>query len=159
VNPCACGCGGLARRRFIRGHNNSLRAPQPLNERVAIEPRGFVTPCWIWQGYKIRNGYGRLGFKGRQVLAHRYSYELHREPIPEGLTIDHLCRVRACVNPDHLEAVTGAENIRRGGIARRRASVEALRDLRQQGLTLAAISKQLGLSQGRISTLLKEAGK
>ncbi len=51
---------------------------------------------------------------GRKVYVHRFSYELHIGPIPEGLVIDHLCRTPACVNPDHLEPVTNAENVRRG---------------------------------------------
>lgn len=63
--------------------------------------------CWIWRG--IRNGKDRYGTAGK-TLAHRYFYELHKGPIPEGLQIDHLCRRKACVNPDHLEAVTSRVN-------------------------------------------------
>lgn len=71
--------------------------------------------CWLWTGATVR-GYGKLTRGGRgegHVLAHRLSYELLIGPIPDGLQIDHLCRVRNCVNPDHLEAVTQLENIRR----------------------------------------------
>jgi hypothetical protein len=75
--------------------------------------------CWIWSGGLKLNGYGylRVGKKGH--LAHRWVYEELVGPIPNGLTIDHLCRVKACVNPDHLEPVTNAENIRRAVEARR----------------------------------------
>jgi hypothetical protein len=69
--------------------------------------------CWIWNAKRAHNGYGQFYVSGRQVIAHRFSYELHVGPIPEGLQIDHLCRVRACVNPAHLEVVTHAENMRR----------------------------------------------
>lgn len=75
--------------------------------------------CWEWQG-KLRNGYGLIGEKGpakskrKQVKAHRYSYEFFRSTIPEGLTIDHLCRNRKCVNPFHLQPVTRGENVLRG---------------------------------------------
>lgn len=69
--------------------------------------------CWIWDGTSYR-GYGRLQIKGKNYLAHRISYRLHKGPIPLGMTLDHLCRVRCCVNPHHLEAVTNKENVLRG---------------------------------------------
>lgn len=71
--------------------------------------------CWIWLGSRASEGYGRIKPRNsKTILVHRFSYELHKEKIPDGLTIDHLCRVRGCVNPEHLEAVTNRENIRRG---------------------------------------------
>lgn len=74
------------------------------------------TNCWLWTGTIRSGGYGRWpGEKGS--LAHRVSYELHRGPIPAGMQIDHLCRIRHCVNPDHLEPVTHAQNARRGAFA------------------------------------------
>lgn len=69
--------------------------------------------CWLWMGC-CSNGYGHMRRQKRCVLAHRFSYELHKGPIPEGLELDHLCRIPSCVNPDHLEPVTSAENTRRG---------------------------------------------
>lgn len=69
--------------------------------------------CWIWSGYVNSEGYGRLKFDGRLRLAHRVAYALIRGPIPDGLTLDHLCGVKACVNPAHLEPVTAAVNYRR----------------------------------------------
>ena len=70
--------------------------------------------CWIWTGSKTSAGYGNLAIQQRWHYAHRLSYELVIGPIPEGLVIDHLCRVRHCVNPDHLEPVTNRVNIARG---------------------------------------------
>lgn len=72
--------------------------------------------CWLWTGSRSV-GYGNLGIDGQTVLAHRYVYELEIGPIPDGLQIDHLCRVRHCVNPDHLETVTQRENIMRSPIS------------------------------------------
>lgn len=73
--------------------------------------------CWLWTGCVDRTvGYGEFGrsVTGQRIRVHRYVYELIKGPIPLGLQIDHLCRVRICVNPDHLEAVTQQENNRRG---------------------------------------------
>ena len=68
------------------------------------------TECWVWIGPHNRTGYGLFKIGGERRLAHRVSWELHRGPIPDGLTIDHLCRNRECVNPEHLEPVTQVEN-------------------------------------------------
>lgn len=72
------------------------------------------TGCWEWQARINRTGYGRFKVGRREYAAHRIAYELLVDRIPEGLDIDHLCRVRHCVNPEHLEPVTRRENIRRG---------------------------------------------
>lgn len=74
--------------------------------------------CWIWMGARTPAGYGSVGTGKRSgvsiVYAHRFAYELVKGQIPDGLVIDHLCRVPPCVNPEHLEAVTHRENVRRG---------------------------------------------
>jgi hypothetical protein len=97
--------------------------------RIRVEDRGYSSPCWVWQRSLTEKGYGRgpvPGFAGNSRV-HRATYELYVGPIPEGLVIDHLCCVKACCNPDHLEAVTDEENRRRAApsiaVARREAIV------------------------------------
>jgi hypothetical protein len=79
----------------------------------------FVMPvtesgCWIWTGCDDGNGYGAVSFRCKRWLAHRLIYMAFIGNIPEDLELDHLCRVRCCVNPRHLEPVTRAVNVARG---------------------------------------------
>lgn len=73
--------------------------------------------CWNWVGAIGENGYGHFWLNGRYVSPHRVSYVLTHGSIPDSLTVDHLCRNRRCVNPDHLEAVTIGVNVRRSPLA------------------------------------------
>lgn len=79
--------------------------------------------CWLWTAGKSHNGYGEIAVFGRTMKAHRWSYEYHVALIPDGLVIDHLCRIRACCNPWHLEPVTGLVNAARGDNAMRTACI------------------------------------
>lgn len=73
-----------------------------------------TTGCLVWLGAPDRDGYGQFRWRNRALLAHRLAWTLANGQIPDGLTIDHLCRVRSCVNPNHLEPVSSRENTRRG---------------------------------------------
>ncbi len=86
---------------------------KPVEERFWINVVKTET-CWLWIGRKNWRGYGEISIKNQFKKAHRFAYEFFIGPIPEGLEIDHLCRVRDCVNPEHLEAVTHRENVMRG---------------------------------------------
>lgn len=97
----------------------SVRAQDPVDkfwDKILPEPN---SGCWLWIGKINSKGYGRHQFGGRQgkeVQAHRFSYELNCASIPDGLDLDHLCRVRCCVNPTHLEPVTRQVNISRSDL-------------------------------------------
>jgi len=73
-----------------------------------------IGPCWLWTGATQKSGYGGINIAGRRHLVHRVAYEFVIGPIPDGLEIDHTCGTRNCVNPEHLEVVSHAENMRRG---------------------------------------------
>lgn len=88
--------------------------------------RPELGPCWLWTLRTDRNGYGYYSHRhGGTRFVHRIMYTHLKGPVPEGLVLDHLCRVPACCNPAHLEPVTQAENVRRGRgveVARRLAA-------------------------------------
>lgn len=99
--------------------------PNPTEQRfwakVAISSEA---DCWLWTGGKTQDGYGLFKFIRDQSnwLAHRVAYTLRRGEIPDGLTLDHICRNRACVNPAHLDPVSLRENMLRGeGLAAQNA--------------------------------------
>ncbi len=96
-----------------------------LPERIAAKILVAESGCWEWTGARTRQhrpgagGYALYHADGKLQLLHRWTYQQFVAPIPDGMQIDHLCRVRNCVRPDHLEPVTAAENARRGSRAQR----------------------------------------
>ena len=90
---------------------SSFGLPENLEDRIIPEPN---SGCWLWIGYVAQDGYGQAPDAKGTRYAHRRVYEHLRGPVPNGLDLDHLCRVRCCVNPDHLEPVTAQTNTHRG---------------------------------------------
>ena len=90
------------------------RPPQPPQKRFWSKVDRQDAGCWPWTGSTDIHGYGVFKVQGKLVRAHRFAYELLVGPIPDDLTLDHLCRNRACVNPADLEPVTRGENVLRG---------------------------------------------
>lgn len=118
---CQCGCGQRTTvvygrpRSFVQFHHHRVRTPRvvPPSDRFwALVQK--TDACWLWRGHTTPGDYGRFWTGGRHIVAHRWAYEQVVGPIPSGLFLDHLCRTRLCVRPDHLEPVTHQENMRRG---------------------------------------------
>ncbi len=157
---CECGCGSpapVATRndatkgyikgepmRFVRGHARRRDVPN-----FVVNADGY----WIWQrGLNPVSGYGMAS----REYAHRKMYRKYKGEIPEGMQIDHLCRVRACVNPNHLEAVTRSENALRGltgrqaKVAARRLTDAQVREIRTSKESNRELAKQHGVSHETI---------
>lgn len=95
----------------IRRYPNNTPARERFWAKVS---KGLPDECWLWTAGTSRDGYGWFApFSHGDMPAHRYAYQLLAGPIPDNLTLDHLCRNILCVNPKHLEAVTNSENVRR----------------------------------------------
>ena len=142
------------------------KASAAFEARVHYEPN---SGCWLWAGADNGEGYGK--FRGK--YAHRLSYERHKGPIPDGLHLDHLCRMPCCINPDHLEPVTNAENARRGmaghhmkdgggfigdrhpGRRINSSAVVALRKKYSSGVSQYELSKEFGISQPTVSQIVR----
>jgi hypothetical protein len=166
VRLCECGCGeptlpakwtdprrGTVKgepRRFLDGHH-ARKSPRMFVE----EDRGYETPCWVWRG-SLRDGYGLIRCQGKVRNAHLVFYEKKYGPMPEGMQADHLCRVRACVNPDHVEPVTHLENTRRGD--RCKLTLEIARHIRSEvgrGVPQIALARRYGVSATIVCDIVK----
>jgi hypothetical protein len=176
---CECGCGALLpipkypsrQARYVHGHNgrqNKGRVIKPAEDRFwQYANTGPFTDCWEWTGTITYKGYGSIGIAGRDVPAHRFSFELHNGPIPEGMLVCHHCDNRCCVNPYHLFLGTHQDNSRdmhakgrqpyHTGKGERNASakltaadVRQIRELYTQGMKQAELARQFRVSCGCI---------
>src|SRR5450759_1785914 len=159
VGECQCGCEKKTRLapctscrrgwvkgkplRYLHGHNRRKAL------RYVVASTGYKTDCWLWQLCKDKDGYGKVCVvPGKMAFAHRVYYEHRIRPIPDGLELDHLCRVRACVNPEHLDPVSRHENLRRSG--KLKLTPADVRDIRRSTETQRVIARRYGITQPQV---------
>lgn len=148
---CQCGCGAKTdlasqtRRNYVKGQPLRFRPGHATRKpiRYVSEDRGYQTPCWIWQLHLAGNGYGMMTVDGCPRAVHRIHFEQANGPIPPDLQLDHLCRVRECVNPDHLEPVTSAVNTQRGSIAK--LDPDKVREIRSSSAPYTELMERYGV--------------
>jgi hypothetical protein len=114
-----------------------------------------ATGCWLWNRGKQKAGYGNFRLPGRHMQAHRWFYLKMVGPIPLGLELDHLCGVRACVNPSHLEPVPHVVNTLRGPHVMSVDVVKALRHEYSQGVSCAQLARKYGRSPAGVWNVVK----
>lgn len=162
---CECGCCGEApianrnsktkgwikgkSKRYIHNHHRRLSGVEYIVDEK--------TNCWIWQRSKDAHGYGFIGIGNRKTIrAHRHYYEKYKGKISQGLQLDHLCRNKSCVNPDHLEPVTNAENQRRGARAKLSyVKVKKIKKLYKNGKTMRELGMMFDISHTNISKAIR----
>jgi hypothetical protein len=148
-------CSRCYQRRKQTGTLPDLRPRPSAIERFLARTHVNRKGCWIWEGAFDKDGYATFASRRNKVRAARFSYEFFVGPIAAGLQVDHLCRVHSCVNPAHLEAVTPAENTRRGNSAQ--LCDEDVRFIRKSGLTNQALAERFDVDPSTIS--LVRSGK
>ena len=136
-----------------------------LFHRHVNVPKNYIKKCWIWQGPKHVNGYGRISVRGQRWYAHRLSWHIHHnKPIGKGQVIRHLCNQPLCVNPHHLRSGTQKQNMLDMHLAGRQGYVRKLNpqqitDIRASTKTQAELARQYGVSRTTIHRVLKIAPK
>jgi HNH endonuclease len=151
VTLCACGCGEPA--VWAASHKMLMPRVKLTAANYVVQDCGYSTPCWIYKNrgkQRPLTTYNTTRVGGRQIYAHRAMYEQEVGPIPKGLVLDHLCRIPACIRPDHLEAVTSGVNTGRGRLGK--LDAETVRAIRYEKGNLSArfLAELFGVNQSLI---------
>lgn len=164
---CRCGCGGktnIAKQsRTDRGWVRGRPKPYIANHHRRSHPHeyeerdcGYRSPCWVWLRALVPNGYGLHWRDGRKIHAHRAYYEDRFGEVPEGMVLDHLCRNRACVNPEHMQPVTDAINAQRG--VKPKLNWRLVREMRaaaQAGESARDLARRFNVSESHVYRILR----
>lgn len=143
------------RQRTVRGKhlryvgNHSSRRV----ERYSVEDRGYETPCWIWQRFTAPTGHAMLKVGDDERGAHVVYYERRYGPVPRGYHVHHKCEHGACVNPDHLEALTPAEH-KQAHSKLSAADVDDIRRRVRQGELQKALAREYGVSRQTVCDMV-----
>jgi hypothetical protein len=162
---CQCGCGQTTRIAprthrpigWVKGHHvrfihrHGARKPGP---KYDVVDTGYKTPCHIWNR-SLTDGYGGVHTCDGVRKAHVVAWESANGPVPKGCELDHLCRVRACINPAHLEPVSRAVNVQRGANAK--LTPEDVRRIRELAQTAShrKIAPLFGISRAQVGNIVR----
>ncbi|MGH7184505.1 MAG: HNH endonuclease [Nitrospiraceae bacterium] len=159
-NLCKCGClrpcGELA---YVTRHDRwKITRRSPID--YVLEDHRYSSHCWIWQLKVGGDGYAQIKHNKRSFHAHIYYYRQYRGEYPTMINgwraeVDHLCRVRTCVNPSHLEIVSQIENLRSGDVAGfNETDLASIREMYLSGKSQSQIGRHYGVSQSCIQKIL-----
>lgn len=163
---CHCGCGGKTRIAKLTSTARYRRAGMPYRylhghdrcrsgNEFAVENRDYKSPCWIWKRHINSSGYGMMrDSAGTLRASYAVYYENKFGKVPEGLQLDHKCRQRACVNPDHLDPVTHAINVARGASCTISSEkIRRVKVLLENGTRQIEVAAAVGISQSAVSDI------